>query len=123
MKLKSLTTLTLLFVFVFYVVQSYALNFCDYSNCGVTKIIVTLEDSKDHSCESTHSDMKKRLSNFDSCMDDCENCHHHVEHQQPLFLSNNIFLSDENYNYNLNEKSNETYDFKTQLEFYKPPTS
>jgi hypothetical protein len=101
MKLKTLTTLALLFVLGVSVVHEYAVNF--------------------HEC--SHCDVKEYLSKFESPIDHCDNCIVHIESHQPFLLSQNIFMSNLEYKPTSNEKLEETYKFKIQLEFYKPPTA
>ncbi|NOR58814.1 MAG: hypothetical protein GQ474_09870 [Sulfurimonas sp.] len=101
MRLKSLTTLALLFVISFSIVHEYVYAAYDDDHCSAMEYV----------CE------------FDSPQSHEDLCDIHFEYHQSYLLSQNLVLPDVDFKSGLNKIDKETYNFKTNLEFYKPPIS
>lgn len=101
MKLRSLTTLALLFVISFSIIHEYVYAAYNDDHCSAIEYI----------------------SEFDSPQSHEDLCDIHFEYHQSILLSKNLVLPDIDFKPTTNKIVKETYNFKTHLEFYKPPIS
>ncbi|WP_373001574.1 hypothetical protein [Sulfurimonas sp.] len=101
MRLRSLTTLALLFVISFSIVHEYVYAAYDDDHCSAIEYVSEFDKP------SSHEDL----------------CDIHFEYHQSYLLSQNTHLPDVDFKTTTNKIDKETYNFKTHLEFYKPPIS
>lgn len=98
--MKKLITLSLLFVIGFSIIHEY--------------VYVSLDDD--------HCSAVEYISEFDTPQPR-DICSVHVEYHQSYLLSQKVILQNIDYKITPNKASKEIYNFKTHLEFYKPPIS
>ncbi|MDA3907742.1 MAG: hypothetical protein PF437_01510 [Sulfurimonas sp.] len=101
MRLRSLTTLALLFVISFSIVHEYVYAAYDDEHCNAIEYI----------------------SEFDSPQSHEDLCDIHFEYHQSILLSQNLVLPEVDFKPTTNKIYKETYNFKTHINLYKPPTS
>ena len=99
MKIKTLTTLALLFVLNFSIVHEYVFAAFDDGHSTVTEYISEVE------APSHHSDL----------------CDIHFEYHQSYLLSNNIEISKLEHSSSKIKTDKESYTFQTLSTFFKPP--
>ena len=105
MKLKSLTTLALLFVLGFSVVHEFVYIAHENNHCDHSERCSAIEYIHEQNTPSDHGDI----------------CDIHFEYHQSYTLSQNTLLADIDYKPKPDTTDKETYNFKTNLKFYKPP--
>jgi len=101
MRLKSLTTLALLFVISFSIVHEYVYASHNDDHCSAIEYISEFDTP------SSHGDL----------------CDIHFEYHQSYLLSQNIVLPDVEFKPKPDKIDKETYNFKTLTTLYKPPIS
>ena len=101
MRLKSLTTLALLFVISFSIIHEFVYAACDDDHCSAIEYISEFDSP------SSHEDL----------------CDIHFEYHQSYTLSQNTHLQDIDFKTTTNKIDKETYNFKTHTSLYKPPTT
>ncbi|MCK9491012.1 MAG: hypothetical protein M0Q24_02895 [Sulfurimonas sp.] len=97
--MKKLITLSLLFVIGFSILHEY--------------VYVALEDD--------HCTVVEYISEFDTPQPHGDLCSIHFEYHQSYLLSKKVMLQNIDYKVTANKTDKEIYNFKTHLEFYKPP--
>ncbi|WP_294963322.1 hypothetical protein [Sulfurimonas sp.] len=97
MKLKSFTTFALLFVLGFSIIHEYVHIAYDENHLSVIEYVNEADQSVSHDT--------------------------HCEYHQSFLVSQNSNLTDIDFKLNTSKINKETYNFKTNLEFYKPPIS
>ncbi len=73
--------------------------------------------------DDEHCSAVEYISEFDTPSSHDDLCDIHFEYHQSYLLSQNLVLPDVNFKSTTNKIHKETYNFKTNLEFYKPPIS
>ncbi|EQB40628.1 hypothetical protein M947_02135 [Sulfurimonas hongkongensis] len=99
--MKKLITLSLLFVIGFSIIHEYVYAAYDDDHCSAIEYISEFD------APQTHGDI----------------CAIHFEYHQSYLLSQKVVLQHIDYKIIPNKTDKETYNFKTHLEFYKPPIS
>jgi len=99
MKLKNITALILLVALSFSIVHEYSVVFYDKDHHNVAEYVLEL------SGPSSHGDI----------------CDIHFEYHQSFLLSQNTKIPDIEYISVVNTTDKESYSFKTNLDFFKPP--
>jgi len=99
--MKKLITLSLLFVIGFSVIHEY--------------VYVALDDD--------HCSAIEYINEFDTPQPLGGICSIYFEYHQSYLLSQKMILQNIDYKITTNQNDKEIYNFKTNLEFYKPPIS
>ena len=99
MKLKSLVTLSLLFVFSFSIVHEFAFAYFDNDHCSTTEYVAELDSPQNHG----------------------DICDIHFEYHQAYLLPENIIAQNQHTNTSKVQINKESYSFKVNSYFLKPP--
>ena len=99
MKLKSLVTLSLLFVFGFSSLHEFAFANFDNDYCTTTKYVTELDSPQNHG----------------------DICDIHFEYHQAYLLPENIIAQNQHTNTSKDQIKKESYNFKVNYCFLKPP--